>query len=80
MKLIHIALVAVLAPVLAQAQAPAPGGSVDQACSGEIKTLCPGQTGKAAAECLRSAHQKNPNSISAGCKSALEADKGKLRR
>ena len=79
MKLVHLALLAVLAPALAQAQAPAAGSSpVEQACSGEIKQLCPGQTGKAAGQCLDNAAKSNPNAISANCKTALQQRQRKL--
>ena len=75
MKLITVALVAAFAVAAAQAQqAPAPsGGSVQQACSGEMKSLCPGQTGQAATKCLANAAKSNPNSVSASCKSALQS-------
>jgi len=75
MKLITVALVAAFAIAAAQAQqAPAPSGSspVEQACSGEMKQLCPGQTGNAAAKCLQNAAKSNPNSVSANCTTALQ--------
>ena len=79
MKLTHLALLAVFATAAAQAQAPATGSSVEQACSGELKSLCPGQTGNAAAQCLQKAAKSNANAISSGCKSALQAAGGKRR-
>ena len=79
MKLSHFALVALLAPIVVQGQAPAPAGSgVEQACSGEIKQLCPGQSGHAAVQCLQNAAKSNPASVSSGCKSALQNAKKKL--
>ena len=63
--------------VLAQ-QAGSQTQAVQQACSGEMQSLCPGKTGQDAVNCLKAA---GSSKLSANCNSALQnAEQGRTRK
>lgn len=69
MKRLSILLAAsALAATAAQAQGQAQ--AVQQACSGEVQSLCPGKTGQDAVSCLKAAGNSK---LSANCQTALQS-------
>ena len=79
MKRLSIVLaVSVLAATAIQAQQSGSESQVQQACSGEMQSLCPGKTGQDAVNCLKAA---GSDKVSANCKTALQnAEKEHTRR
>ena len=76
MKVLYIAVAAsVFAATAIQAQQTQ---AVQQACSGEMQSLCPGKTGQDAVNCLKAAGNSK---VSSGCQTALQnAEQGHTRK
>jgi len=79
MKLLSIVVAAsVLVATAIQAQQSGSESQVQQACSSEVQSLCPGKTGQDAVNCLKGT---GSDKISANCKTALQnAEKGRTRK
>ena len=73
-----VVAVCLFAATAVLAQQSGQGQAVQQACSGEMQSLCPGKTGQDAVNCLKAA---GSSKLSANCNSALQnAEQGRTRK